>query len=397
MSLLLLLTLLPLLLLPTTTLSTTTTCSSTSPAVSAAKYTKCTSLPFLSSTLHYTYTPSNKTLSIAFTATPPSPSGYIAWGINPTATGMIGTQALIAFKSPKDSSLLLSTYNLTAYGGISLEPLSFPVYSKRVEFNSADGSLTIFAVVKSDGGKVNHVWQVGPVVNGVPGKHEFKPENLGSKATIDVSSAIVNGGGDSGSGNSAKSDGSSSSSSAADLGLKKRNTHGILNAVSWGMLFPFGALISRYLRTFKSAEPAWFYLHATCQTSAYAVGVAGWITGLQLGSESKDIVFKGHRCIGIVLFCLATVQICALFLRPNKDHKYRFYWNAYHHCVGYSIIILGIINVFKGFDILEPEKKWKSIYVGILIGLGGIAILLEALTWIVVLRRKSKSPSKPYT
>ncbi|XP_074287397.1 cytochrome b561 and DOMON domain-containing protein At3g25290-like [Silene latifolia] len=391
MSFLPFLTLLALLLLPTTTLSTTT-CSSISPAVSAAKYTKCTSLPFLSSTLHYTYTPSNKTLSVAFTATPP-PSGYIAWGINPTGTGMLGAQALIAFNSPKDSSPVVATYNLTAYDHITAGPLSFPVYSKRVEFNAADKSFTIFAVVKSDGGKVNHVWQVGPLVNGAPAKHDMKQENLGSKATIDVSSAIIDGG----SGNSSKSDSSSSSATSLDLGLKKRNTHGILNAISWGMLFPFGAIISRYLRTVESAEPAWFYLHATCQTSAYAIGVAGWVTGLQLGSESKGIVFKGHRCIGIVLFCLATVQICALFLRPNKDHKYRFYWNAYHHCVGYAIIILGIINVFKGFDILEPEKKWKSIYVGILIVLGGIAVLLEALTWIVVLRRKSRSPSKPYT
>ena len=85
--------------------------------------------------------------------------------------------------------------------------------------------------------------------------------------------------------------------------------HGILNAVSWGILFPIGIIIARYLRTFPSADPAWFYLHAFCQVSAYAIGVAGWGTGLKLGSESKGVTYSTHRNIGITLFCLATVQV----------------------------------------------------------------------------------------
>ena len=85
--------------------------------------------------------------------------------------------------------------------------------------------------------------------------------------------------------------------------------HGILNVVSWGILFPVGAIIARYLRTFESADPAWFYLHAFCQVSAYAIGVAGWATGLKLGGQSQGIIYTDHRNIGIALFCLATVQV----------------------------------------------------------------------------------------
>ena len=85
--------------------------------------------------------------------------------------------------------------------------------------------------------------------------------------------------------------------------------HGILNAVSWGILFPTGAMIARYLRTFESADPAWFYLHVFCQISSYAIGVAGWATGIKLGSESKGIQWTGHRNIGIALFSLATIQV----------------------------------------------------------------------------------------
>ena len=72
---------------------------------------------------------------------------------------------------------------------------------------------------------------------------------------------------------------------------------------------PVGAIIARYLKVFKSADPAWFYLHVTCQTSAYIVGVAGWGTGLKLGSDSVGIKYNTHRALGITLFCLGTLQV----------------------------------------------------------------------------------------
>lgn len=83
-----------------------------------------------------------------------------------------------------------------------------------------------------------------------------------------------------------------------------------------------------------------------------------------------------------------------MFLRPKNDHKYRFYWNIYHHGLGYAILVLGIVNVFKGLGILDPGKKWKTAYIILLIVLGGIALFLEVITWIVVVKRKSSSESK---
>ena len=83
----------------------------------------------------------------------------------------------------------------------------------------------------------------------------------------------------------------------------------------------------------------------------------------------------------------------ALLLRPNKDHKYRFYWNIYHHTVGYATIIISIINIFRGFDALEVSVEdryndWKNAYIGIIAALVGIAVVLEIYTWIIVLKRK---------
>lgn len=93
-------------------------------------------------------------------------------------------------------------------------------------------------------------------------------------------------------------------------------------------------------------------------------------------------------------FC-ACLKMFAMLLRPNKDHKFRFVWNIYHHGVGYSILILGIINVFKGLSILNPDHTYKTAYIAVIATLGGITLLLEAVTWVIVLKRKSANSTKP--
>lgn len=151
---------------------------------------------------------------------------------------------------------------------------------------------------------------------------------------------------------------------------------------------PLGAMMARYMKVF--ADPTWFYLHIAFQVSGYAIGVAGWATGIKLGNDSPGTSYSTHRNLGIALFTFATLQVFALLLRPKPDHKYRTYWNVYHHTVGYTTIILSIVNIFKGFDILDPADKWRWAYIGILIFLGACILILEPLTWFIVLRRKSR-------
>ncbi|KAL0390279.1 UNVERIFIED_CONTAM: cytochrome and DOMON domain-containing protein [Sesamum calycinum] len=301
-------------------------------------YTFCNDLPSLNSYLHWAYDSAQSTLSIAFVAVPPQPDGWVSWAINPTATGMVGSQALIAFRDSK-GGMTVKTYNISSYGPLTESKVWYEVKQSSAEFSG--GVIRLFAtIVLPEKGRttVNQVWQVGPsVTGGVPDKHDFQPENLNARGSLDLLR------------------GQSTAGAGGNSRTKKRNV------------------------------------------SAYAIGVAGWGTGLKLGSQSKGVTYSNHRNIGIALFALATVQIFALLLRPKKDHKYRFYWNIYHHGFGYMIIILGIINVFKGFDILKPEAKWRNAYIVVIAVLGGIALLLEAITWIVVLRRKKSSEStKPY-
>lgn len=89
-------------------------------------------------------------------------------------------------------------------------------------------------------------------------------------------------------------------------------------------------------------------------------------------------------------------QMFAIFIRPSKDHKYRVYWNVYHHGIGYTVIVLGIINVFKGLEILGPAKAWKLGYVLFLSALGATALCLETISWAMVLKEKFCKSKKPY-
>ncbi|GJY89209.1 auxin-responsive family protein [Tanacetum coccineum] len=296
------------------------------------------SYPQLGSYLHWSLDTVKNTLSIAFIAPPATPDGWVSWAINPTGDGMEGAQSLIGYKA-SNGSIVVKTYNISSYDSI------------------VDGKL----------------------VFDFPERHEFKEGNLDSKGRLDLLSGEISGGG-TGNGNSK---------------TRKRNIHGILNAVSWGILFPVGIMIARYLRTWTSADPAWFYLHGFLQVSAYAIGVAGWATGLKLGSESKGVMYTGHRNIGIALFCFATLQVCGVFLRPKNGNKLRFYWNVYHHGTGYAVIVLGILNVFKGLEILSPAIKWKQAYTIVICSLGLIALVLEAFTWFLVFKRKRSKTTKP--
>ncbi|KAK4795233.1 hypothetical protein SAY86_013227 [Trapa natans] len=358
--------------------ATSLTCS-TQKLTNSNLYSACLDLPTLGSSLHYSYDAANSSAAVAYVATPSKSGGWVSWALNPSGTKMVGSQALIAFRDSSTGAMAVKTYNISSYGPVQESKISFEVWDMAAEENTTDGTMKIYAKIKvpGDASKLNQVWQVGPsVTDGTPDKHDFGSGNMNAMGTLDLVA-----------GQTVATSGGSRT--------KKKNIHGILNVISWGIMFPVGVIIARYLRAFPSADPAWFYLHVLCQVSAYIIGVSGWGTGLKLGSESSGIVYSTHRNLGITLFCIATVQIFALLVRPKKDHKYRFYWNIYHHGIGYAIVILGILNVFKGYNILRPGEKWKSGYIILIAILGGIALFLEVVTCIVVLNRPDKT-TKPY-
>ncbi|KAF3453373.1 hypothetical protein FNV43_RR03813 [Rhamnella rubrinervis] len=323
----------------------------------------CKDLTLLNSFLHWNYYPSSGTVDIAFRKIVETNSNnnprWVAWAINPTSTGMVGSQALVAFKNP-DGTLSSYSSPITSYNTVLQKGnLSFPVYD--ISALSDGNEIVIFATIKlpNNSTVVNHLWQQGPLLPGnVLGMHELSGDNVESFGTLDFFSGKIE-------------------TSKGGVTKKKatvKNVHGFLNAISWGILMPTGAILARHCL-------------------AYVIGVAGWGTGLWLGRKSSGVEYKGHECIGCTLFALATIQVVVgRFCRPNKQHIRRIYWELFHYAVGYGTIILGIINIYKGLNILEPGKSvWRIAYTVIIIALGCIAAVLEAITWILVwMRNKAR-------
>ncbi|KAF8043016.1 hypothetical protein BT93_A1377 [Corymbia citriodora subsp. variegata] len=146
----------------------------------------CTDLPVLGAHLHWTYDPATSSLHVAYRATQ-SPSGWIAWGINPTGTGMVGSQAIVALQN-SDGTMKAYTTPIDSYSpAMGEKELSVKVSNVTAEYEG--GEMAIFAVVGPLGNGtasgVNQVWQAGDsVVGGVPQAHATSGDNVKSMGTI---------------------------------------------------------------------------------------------------------------------------------------------------------------------------------------------------------------------
>ncbi|KAI4319892.1 hypothetical protein MLD38_033436 [Melastoma candidum] len=347
-----------------------------------AAYDSCIDLPVHGSFLHWNYTPSTSTADIAYRCPETSPAQWIAWAVNPSGGTMIGSQALVAYLS-KSGSVHAYTSSVDTYATeLSEGKLSFEVPS--VSGSYVNGEMTVFARLQLGSdimvSNATQVWMVGPMrKDGVPSMHFILPGGVKPVMALDLAY------------NHTRSDiyeNSTRTMSDDELLQMSWNVHGVLNTVSWGTLLPTGVLVARYLKASNPTDKGWFYLHSGCQGAAYAIGTAGWATGRWLGGSDASTV---HGTIGLILFILSTLQVLSIFLRPAPDHRLRVYWNVYHHTSGYTAILLSIVNVYKGLNLLDPLMIWKQIYTGILVFLGSVAVLLEIIGWVIIIRRKRKA------
>ncbi|KAK8970208.1 hypothetical protein KSP40_PGU006309 [Platanthera guangdongensis] len=315
------------------------------------------------------------TVDIVFSAAPLGISGWIAWGVNPGPKPMmVGTRALVGIRRVDNGAgavgpPVVATYNVTAEVklgcGLRNSSVELVVENVRSNYSAATGRMVMAARVRLppayNVSRLNNVWQVGPAVVGmmlVP--HPQRLQNFDGVETLDLVTGRRVGG------------------SNTDL----RDAHGILSVIGWGIILPIGVITVRYFKTFPFRRQEWFILHSTCQICAYVVGITAWGIGFALlGGSRYYNTIMGHRIIGILVFWLANLQMMALWLKPTRHDKYRKYWSIYHHFVGYSLLALTIVNIFKGFKILQPPPKWRAVYVGILISIGCATLVLEGITW----------------
>ncbi|OMO93926.1 Cytochrome b561, eukaryote [Corchorus capsularis] len=308
-------------------------------------FASCTDLPSLNFSIHWNYYSSSHTVEIAIrhgggVDKEKPPSTWMAWAINPSSKGMVGSQSLVAFRRD-DGTMAAYTSPITSYGTqLQQGNLSFPVNGLSSVVNK-DNEMIIFATITlpENTTTVNHLWQEGPLEGNVPGMHRLSGPNVGSMGTLDFQSGEI----------------------VLDKTSSSRNNwkiiHGVLCTFGWGLLIPIGALVASG-KQYLGQGPAWFNIHIACQCTGYFLGLVGGIIGILLwkgvfgGGDSHGI--GSHQYIGIVLLCLGVIQvIVGFFFRPNKEDKKRIYFNVFHYLIGYGCIGLSIANVFLGFNLVQ--------------------------------------------
>ena len=161
-------------------------------------FTSCSDLPVLNSFLHYNYDSSGK-LEIAYRHTGITSSRWVAWAINPTSTGMVGSQALVAYQQT-DGSMRVYTSPITQYQTQLAEgDLSFNVSELSATY--ANNEIIIFATLglSNNGTTLNQVWQEGALSGNTPQMHATSGANVQSTGTLNLLSgeAGTTGGGSS--------------------------------------------------------------------------------------------------------------------------------------------------------------------------------------------------------
>lgn len=134
-------------------------------------YSDCNSLPVLNAFLHWNYREGNNTVEIAYRHKGVSRSNWVAWALNPSRSGMIGAQSLVAFVG-SNGSIRAYTSPITGYStSLQQGPLSFGVPAISAEFDV--DHIIIYATLQLPAGPTtfNQVWQQGDVTGDTPLRH----------------------------------------------------------------------------------------------------------------------------------------------------------------------------------------------------------------------------------
>lgn len=346
-------------------------------------YDKCIALPTQGATLAWTYDARNATLDAAFTGSFISPSGWVAWGLNPDRPAMTGARVLAAFSDPTTGALLALPFLLSPdvklqSSPLVSRPLDIPLLSSAASLLSPartvrDGAAVTIAFstrLSPNRTRLHFVWNRGLYVQGYsPTIHPTDASDLASHATVDILTTATE----------------ASPTASATL----QWLHGSLNAVSWGLLLPAGAALARYLR--PCGPSSWFYAHAAVQATGYTMGAAGFALGLVMGAASPGVTYRLHRGLGVAAAVAGSLQTLAVFFRPKTTNRYRKYWKSYHHLLGYGCVVVGVVNVFQGFEVMGlGGSYWKLGYCLALAALIGASVALEVNAWVFFCRKQQE-------
>eukprot|EP00897_Mesotaenium_endlicherianum_P005585 jgi/Mesen1/5054/ME000252S04167 len=342
-------------------------------------YSLCSSLA-LSGSIAWNWT-ADGVLSLHFENTPQSANGWVAWGVSDNGK-MPGSSALVCYPSADGQGALVKQYKLGDYFASPTNPGgSLNVSQVACEITDSGNLFKIQLVVRLNSNpQIYQVWGKGPGADATSGA--LRPHNPANNFGAPVNFLSGQAGAASSGHRDFKNVRAPCLPSLLPLPLHARAALFDISAAravgSWGAAF----LLAVYAMATDGG------------LTGYILGVVGFAYGVKL--IDWDVVERlTHRNLGIAIFVFATLQITALIFRPKKDSGIRTYWNIYHHFSGYLVIVLGIVNCFYGFHVLETYGNWRKVYIVALACLGGLALVLEAITWVLYFtRERSDEPEE---
>ncbi|KAJ7432151.1 hypothetical protein FB451DRAFT_1065784 [Mycena latifolia] len=149
--------------------------------------------------------------------------------------------------------------------------------------------------------------------------------------------------------------------------------HALICVLGFAILLPAGALVARYMRTFR---PWWYTAHWIAQFGiAGPVILIGVILGYLSSSTYRKTAGDDHKTWGTIILALYFIQ-CALgavihYIKP-KNVRRRPPQNYLHAILGIVVMILGMYQIHTGYD-----DEWPRY-----VGFGALPTGVNAL-WIV--------------
>ena len=150
-------------------------------------FSACNDLPYLNSFLHWTYNQSSGTLQMAFRQTGVSSSTWVAWAINPTGSGMVGAQCLVAYPqsggTPKVYTAPISSYSTNLEEG----NLTYAVSDLTATYQNNEMIIFGTWALPTNVTTINQVWQAGSLSGTTIQAHSTSNSaNLNSMGTVNL-------------------------------------------------------------------------------------------------------------------------------------------------------------------------------------------------------------------
>ncbi|KAG0604091.1 hypothetical protein M758_10G144000 [Ceratodon purpureus] len=134
--------------------------------------------------------------------------------------------------------------------------------------------------------------------------------------------------------------------------------HGFMMFFAWGLLFPGGAMIARYL---KHINPDGFLrIHIYAQASGIFVTLLGLLFAV---AELQGLMFDNtHTKLGAACLLIICLQTASGFSRPAKDRGVlRTIWQYFHLYTGRAVLLLGFITLFTGIAQLGRRDTFEHV------------------------------------